>query len=176
MDMTSLERRLLEFDGKNTSCLSEVQTACGDDAGYLDDLIRLCFDSRPLISAGATWILKAELQAGTALQDRHRDDITQGLSEISSWQAALHLLQVVELLDLTAVEVGAFSAWARQYADHPRPFLRAWSLHAGVVLGHRFSQPGSDVQALLAQADRDPAASVRARARQLRKLLQLPGG
>lgn len=173
--MTGLEEHLRDFDGKAISHLSETQMACRGMAVYLDDLIRLSFDPRALVSQGATWILKAELEAGICLSDRHLDDITRGLSGITSWQAALHLLQMVEMLGLTAAQAEAFAEWSQRYAGHPRPFLRAWSLHAQVVLGHHFLQSGRDVQALLAEADRDQAASVRARARQLRKALRLPG-
>ncbi len=172
--MTCLEQHLLEFDGKAISCLSEAQVACGDAADYLDDLIRLCADPRPLVSAGATWILKAELETGKTLPDAHRDSLVQALPGITAWQATLHLMQVVDRLILTAEQGEVLAGWARQYADHKRPFLRAWSLHARVTLAHRFPRPDNDLQALLSEADQDQVASVRARARQLRKALQLP--
>ncbi|WP_306115870.1 MULTISPECIES: hypothetical protein [unclassified Roseovarius] len=174
--MTCLEQRLLEFDGKAVSCLSEAKAACGAGAGYLDDLVRLCFDRRPLVSSGATWILKAELEAGNRLGDSQRGEIVQALHRITSCQAALHLLQVADLLDLSAAEGSDVADWAGQYADHPRPFLRAWSLHSRVTLAHRFAGPGVDVQELLANAAEDEAASVRARAGKLRKALKLPEG
>lgn len=171
--MGCLEEHLRQFDGKAVSCLTEAQVACRQNPDYPDELIRLCFDPRPLISDGASWILKAELEGGLRPSESQREAITHSLSKITSWQAALHLFQVVELLDLSATQAARFADWSRCYADHRRPFLRAWRLHATVTLNHQHPELGQDVRALLAEAEQDNAASVRARARQLRKALRL---
>ncbi len=169
--MSCLEEHLQDYDGKAVTLLSQAQVACRDAPGYLDDLIGLCADTRALISDGATWILKAELEAGQELTEPQRARLVAALGQIDSWQAALHLLQSVEMLELLEEEAAAFLSWADGHAAHARPFLRAWSLHARVVLGLRFPDLDIDPEAALSAADADQAGSVRARARQLRRRL-----
>lgn len=168
-----LEQHLLKFDGKAVSLLSETRIACNSLPGYLDDLIALSFDPRANVADGATWILKVELDDGTRLPPDAIQCIVASLGKIRSWQAALHLCQSVEKLSLTSAQAERFVVWARTYANHTRPFVRAWSLHARVVLGHKFPALEHEASMALQAAEVDQAASVRARARQLRKNLGL---
>lgn len=170
--MPTLEDRLLDYDGKTTSILSEAQSDCRRQPDFLDNVVKLCLDPNPLVSQGATWILKAELDAGTRLSQRHRADIVAALGSIANWQAALHLLQSVERLDLDARQGALFVDWAREYTHHSRPFLRAWSLHAIVALDIGMPELRCASAAALSMAERDPAASVRARARNLRRAFE----
>jgi len=173
--INELERQLLNFDGSAVSFLSEARTACKNSPSYLDDLVVLCFDPRPAVSDGATWILKAELNDCMNLPPELTERIIHSLCSIQSWQAALHLCQLVEKLNLTSAQADCFIEWAQTYASHSRPFLRAWSLHARVILGNRFPEYSHEAELALQAAEGDGAASVSARARQLRKLLALQG-
>ncbi|WP_114391282.1 hypothetical protein [Notoacmeibacter marinus] len=125
MTIGDLERRLLEFDGKAVSILSEAQAACRDQPSYLNDLVDLCFDPRQPVSDSATWILKAELDDGTELPPAVTTQIAESLDEIRPWQAALRLCKSVDMLRLTPAQARRFLKWARLYESHSRPFLRA---------------------------------------------------
>lgn len=173
MTTSELERRLLEFDGKAISVLSEARAARRTDANFLDELATFSFDARSAISDGATWILKAELESGTKLPPKVLARIVGSLDKIRSWQAALHLCQSVEMFELSPKQAKPFLKWARTYANHARPFLRAWSCHARVMIGHKFPDMRNEVALALQSAEADDAASVQARARQLRKSLKL---
>ncbi|MBA4613418.1 hypothetical protein H1W37_17290 [Stappia taiwanensis] len=169
--MDDLEDGLRKFDGTAISSLSEIRAACRGRAGYLNELAAFCADARASVSAGATWLLKAELAEGVELAPEVTAQIVGALDRVVGWQAALHLCQSVEMLELTSAQAGRFLEWARGYADHARPFLRAWSLHARAILGHRFPEFEDEAAIALRTAEADAAASVRARARNLRKLL-----
>lgn len=169
----ALEQHLLKFDGRAVSLLSETRIACSSLPGYLDDLAALCFDPRKYVSDGATWIIKAELDDGVKLPPDATECIVASLGRIQSWQAALHLCQSVEKLSLSPAQAKRFVDWAKTYANHSRPFVRAWSLHARVVLRHKVPEFGQEVRRDLQAAEVDKAASVRARVRQLRKTFGL---
>ena len=160
---------LQAFDGSAISLLSEARTACRGSACFFDDLMAHCLDPEPSISNGATWILKAELEDGASLTPAMTQTLIGSLERLRAWQAMLHVCQLVDYLELTAEQAGRMIAWARSLADHSRPFLRAWSVHVRVVLGRKFKAYQRDADAALALAENDKAASVRARARQLRK-------
>ncbi len=166
---TKLERRLQAFDGVAVSLLSEARAACRETADYFNDLLVLCFDKRPNISIGGTWILKAELAEGAILSPALTDRLVGSLDELKAWQAILHVCQIADRLDLTSEQAGRMIEWGRGLKDHRRPFLRAWSLHMRVVLGQAFPGYQHEVASALAAAENDEAASVRARAGQLQR-------
>lgn len=173
--MTSkLERYLEEYDGKAVSMLSEARAACAGVPGYLDDLVALCLDPRPGVADGATWILKAEVEEGVLLPSELINQIADSLNKIHSWQAKLHLCQVADKLPVNAVQANRFTVWAKKLANHPRSFLRAWGLHVTIVFGLKFKKQRRDLKRVLDVADHDQAACVRARARQLREMIDRP--
>lgn len=168
--MPDLERYLQEFDGVAVSKLSDARYASREDPGYVGDLVRLCRDPRPKVSSGATWILKAECDEGAKFEAEQLDPLISSLDKLPSWQAKLHVCQSIEAFELTPSQVDTVFEWAASLADHGRPFLRGWSLHAMVILSLRFHHLQDEAKAALSVADSDGAASVRARARKLREL------
>lgn len=166
---SDLEILLQEYDGVSTTILSEARMACRSGESYLSDLIALCGDARPLMADGATWILKAEIEDGTVIPSDLVALLVDGLGEVGSWAACLHLCQSVEGIALTSDQAEKYRLWAMALADHDRPFLRAWALHAQVYLIVTYALADGAVVGLLGAAGEDKAASVRARARQLQK-------
>ncbi len=164
---SKLEALLLENDGSNVSCLSEARAACRSDPAFHDTLAALSFDARPKIAEAATWILKAETEDGLTIASSCVELIADALDAIPSWQAQLHICQAIEGFECTAQHAEKFTSWAEGLADHPRPFLRAWSLSARVFLAQQFPELRKASRLALRGAAQDPAASVRARARQL---------
>lgn len=170
--LTELERRLQEFDGVAVSILSEARSACRNDPDFHFELIRLCRDPREHIANGATWIVKAESDDGVHFEPEVLNPLISSLDTLPDWQARLHICQSVDAFVLSRKQAETFFGWAASLADHDRPFLRAWSVHAMVNLSLRFDRLLDGAEAALCAAERDTAASVRARARKLRKLFE----
>ncbi len=168
MTQNLLELHLREYDGQAISLLSEARMACKDRTGYLGDLVALCFDPSPTISDGATWILKAELEDGAEMSPELCEQVVASLGALEAWQAVLHICQAADGFPFSAPQAGGFIRWATTFSDHPRPFLRAWSMNSIVVLGRKFEEFRRGGERALAKAENDTAASVRARARRLR--------
>jgi len=158
---------LLEYDGNSTSILSQTRELYGTDPNFLADLIALVADSRSNLSDGASWILKAELEEGTELSDDLTEKLIASLNEIVSWPTILHILQISDHLPLTEDQTKQMVKWAENYTHHNRPFLRAWSYHTIITLGRRLPDLQGKSNAALVKAQKDPAASVRTRARNL---------
>ncbi|MDF1778390.1 MAG: hypothetical protein P1V13_20365 [Rhizobiaceae bacterium] len=165
---TTLERRLQDYDGVAVSILSEARIACRTAAGFQDDLIRLCCDQRPVIADGATWILKAELEAGVQLSAPLIDRLIASLDDVQSWPARLHLCQCIRHFHLSPGQAFALRLWLGPLLNHQRPFLRAWALDGLCHLPNAGQEP--EILQHLDAMETDPAASVRARARALRKM------
>lgn len=140
------------WDGKTVAELKAV----ADELTAQDhcDLLAACRSDELKIVRGASWVLKAAYERGADIP--FPADLLGGDPH---WEIALHLLQSIQHcpVDLPAETV-------RPYLQHQKPMVRAWALDATVRLG------APDAAKLLSAAADDPAASVRARARNLQKL------
>ena len=144
-----LHATLAAWDGKRTDTLRAL-------AGQLTEedrpaLLRACRSNDELTARAASWVLKACYEAGMDIA--YPADM---LSDELHWEVALHLLQSLQhvAVDIPPELVG-------RYLDHKKPMVRAWALDAYVRLG------ALDAADVLQRAQEDPAASVRARARNL---------
>ncbi len=167
--MRSLEEALKGFDGKATSMLSEIRAAFGDRAAFPSDLVQLAVHGAPQVSDGATWLIKDLLDDGVRLTRSQTEDLVGHLGAISSWQAQLHICQSVRHLETSAELTDACAAWLTPLLNCDRPFLRAWSMDALQHLASRNKDLDGRATAALGAAAEDPAASVRARARNWQK-------
>lgn len=159
--------RLAEFDGKATTLLGEARAAFGSEDGYIDALIVLAGDQDWPVSAGATWLLKYDLERGATLSEAATAKLIATLGDLRHWSALLHLCQSVRHLRPDETQASVMARWLAPLCAHERPFVRAWALDAVVSLGDRFEPLAPQAQAALAAAGEDRAASVRARARKL---------
>ncbi len=166
-----LRAALAGFDGHATTILGEAEAAFGGEAGYLCALIDLAGDGDGNLAIGATWLIKAALESGNTLDATEIAALVVQLPRVTAWPAQLHLCQSIQYLQISGDDAGQLVDWLSPLLAHPRPFLRAWSLDALA----RVSQTGPDFADrfanALAKAERDDAASVRARARNLRGAL-----
>lgn len=148
MDLTSVFQN---WDGKTVADLRRVadQLVPADHPA----LLTACRSNDPLAARAASWVLKAAYEDGA--QIAFPADVLAGNPH---WEIALHLLQSIQhcVVDLPPEIV-------RPYLTHQKPIIRAWALDAVVRLG------APDADELRRAAADDPAASVRARARNLQK-------
>lgn len=164
---TDLRTALLAFDGKAISLLSEAAAAHGSAPDYLDQLLSFITAPEPQLGAGASWLIKAHLEAGHGLTNVQSQVLLEALKADLDWATALHILQSVKFLDVgVASDDGALKA-VEDYARHARPFVRAWALDAFVRLATPHPGLEKQIARLLKQGHADVAASVRARARRL---------
>ncbi len=168
--MPDLLRALREFDGKTTSVLLDIRARFGAGDGFLADLATLIACPDGAVSDGATWLIKNSAENGVVPGGSARAAIIARLDGVTRWQAALHLCQTVEFLDLTSDEARRFATWAAEFLDHERPFLRAWSMAAFQHAAQRAPDLADPAEAALRRAEGDASASVRARARKMRAL------
>lgn len=140
-----------DWDGKRVADLRAAADAL-EPCDYAA-LIAGCRGKDAKIARAASWVLKAAYDAGVDIP--FPADV---LTADPHWETALHLLQSVQ-----HAPVDLPPEMVVHYLNHDKPMLRAWALDAYVRLG------GPEAESLLVQAANDPAASVRARARNLVK-------
>ena len=119
------------------------------------------------MSEGATWLLRAWLEAGATLSDRQVVELADRLERIGSDWARLHIAQAVGSLPVPAEVAERFAAFLRGGLVSERPFLRAWAMDGMVRLAREHPDYSEEADLALHAAFADPAASVKARARRV---------
>ncbi len=158
------------YDGRSPTVLSEISARHRERAGFLEALIGLIGDDDRMVSEGATWVLKSELETGRRLDESLTARLVAAADRVTAWQAQLHLCQIVAHLEVPESARAPLRTWLIQRLDADRPFLRAWALDG---LCHLSDGP---LGSLLDRMADDPSASVRARVRNLRRQVAQRGG
>ena len=167
--MSSLLEDLRAYDGKAITLLSEAEARHSGAAGYLAELVALSTHPDAHISDGATWLLKASLEKGGRLPATETAALIANLDQIVEWPAQLHVCQMLEAISVPRAGAHRLADWLSGLLNHERPFLRAWSMSAFQALAAQHPAFAPRAKAALEAAESDPAASVRARARNLEK-------
>ena len=115
----------------------------------------------------ATWLLRAYLERGADLDRSRVAALLRSLPRLQHDDAKLHLCQSVALLDVPTRSAEPLARFLRPCAEGEAKFLRAWAVDAFVRLARQHSRYADEAGRWLERARRDPAASVRARARRI---------
>ncbi|HAE28882.1 MULTISPECIES: hypothetical protein [Hyphomonas] len=165
----ALKNQLAAFDRKSPSVLTEAAATYGSGETYFDMLADLSADEDDAVSSGATRLIKHHAENGEALAPDQCVTLANHLDRITAWDAQLHICQSARLLPYPDKVTDRLLTFARPLLAHRRPFLRAWSLDLVCHLAERDPGITAEAEKVLALAEEDPAASVRARARNLGK-------
>ncbi|HRJ50012.1 MAG: hypothetical protein KF787_13420 [Phycisphaeraceae bacterium] len=176
--MTSLRSDLAHYDGRHTDVLERIAASLRDDARAIQRLVDIASGSpRDRVAVAATWVLLrlCEDHGSFSLDAPTITRLRAVLTATDHWETRLHILQALANVDLAAVltrtQRESLVAAARVTADDDKPFVRAWSLNLLGLLGGLVStRQGAEIARLIAAADRNGPASIRARLRRLRKV------
>lgn len=167
--MPKLYDALCAYDGKAITLLSEAQAKHGKTPTFLTELVALAASENSRVSEGATWLIKANLEKGIRLTPDQTQNLVENLKKVTTWQAQLHTCHSFEYFDIPVDQASSVADWLIPLLQHQRPFLRAWSMNAFQILAAQHKKYLKQAKAALTDAEKDPAASVRARARNVSK-------
>lgn len=159
---------LADYDGKTVAQLEAIRDSREVTGALLSECIDLLDAPGPEVSVGASWLLRAWLEAGAALDATQISALADRLEHVTAPWARLHVCQTIR--SLGAPEPPAsdrIAGFLRECRASPRPFLRAWATDGMHALARHHPQYGPEADRMLAEAFTDAAASVRARARRI---------
>ncbi|RNC80267.1 MAG: hypothetical protein ED559_00155 [Phycisphaera sp.] len=164
----ALRDDILNWDGKSAAGITDTYEAHANSRGFLGRLIAL--SGEPECEVGATWLVKHHIEAGASMNADQTDRwyaLAPGLTE---WGAKLHLLQCMPAVPVPSGHARRIERWLSACLTIEQKFVRAWALsgYADLARAHpRYHDQAIDM--LEDARENDPAASVRARARQVLK-------
>ncbi len=169
--MAELEDDLMEalanWDGRHTAPLKECFRRNREEPGLADALLHRIGSTDIRVAEGSSWLLKAALETGTSLSPAQVSALIGILPALRGKNTILHVCQSVRHLTVDRTQADALVHHLERFLIDERPFLRAWSLDALAAVAARHPVFRERAAAALLQAREDPAASVRARARNL---------
>ncbi|MEO1225871.1 MAG: hypothetical protein AAFX92_16760 [Pseudomonadota bacterium] len=165
-----IDEAIAAFDGTGVEPLREVAGKAEASPAVIDHLINVGFGNEQNPQIAATWLLKHYLDQGFALTDAQNRAIADSLNRLTDWQAQLHLAQSFGRLRCTDEQAAKVVEVLKAWFQSDRKFLRAWACDALWQLGKHHEGVRDTAFATLLAAEADPAASVRARARNLLKM------
>ena len=165
----ALTEALGDFDGKTTAPLERFAAAYSADAELVAALCDFAASDDDNLQAAATWLLKRFGVTGAQLSPSQSETLLRLLTRETGWLPRLHVLQMMETLSVPAALAAPLMGALTTQATGANTFIRAWSVHGAVALADEHPAYRDRVLDLLAAAEQDEAASVRARIRRTRK-------
>lgn len=165
--------RVLEFDGKTTGSLEAACKAVGKGFTEFERLFELADSQDTRLQIAATWALRKLLELGAEMTADHCATFIETAAAQSAWEAQLHIVQSLQFIRNEDLNTRRLAETITPWHAAKRPFLRAWTIDAICHLAARDPSLKEAASALLAKGEQDPAASVRARVRNLRKAMTL---
>ena len=165
--MKDLDAATAAFDGKHKEPLEAFAARQAPTAAVIRALTAAAGGSDQKHQSAATWLLKRFQEQGYVCSEEETAGLLGLFGSVGPWEAKLHLLQM--LPGLVIREDRAPALWTlvkgEGFLQGPNKFVRAWSYNALAVLATQHPAYRKDAAALLAAAQEDEAASVRARIR-----------
>ena len=162
-----LQAALATFTGNEVSLLSEVKARFRSQPDFETSITALAASDDPMMSRAAMWVILECVREGTLLVHRISAALHPHLQALADWQAVLCLLQAFDQLSQPIDHAESYADFAEANLSHQRPFLRAWSMNTLCRLARFHPELAARAQRTHQNAINDPAASVRARARNI---------
>lgn len=117
------EQEIASWDGKSTDDIKVIYDAHNAEINFADIIIALLFTES--CEKGATWLLKAWLEAGNELEQLQVERIYGSLDQLKNWEAKLHVLQSIPFMPISSTASSNLYAFLRVTLTDPNKFVRA---------------------------------------------------
>ena len=132
---------------------------------YLTRLVSLVRSGRSQVEA--SWLIKRQLETNQTPDSRTCAEVLELLMLDADWQAHLHLLQCMRLLDLSRAPIAALRETVLAKLKSPNKFIRAWA-YDGLFRLAQLKHPDAATDLLrISDAAHNESPAVRARIRKL---------
>lgn len=162
-----IEQEIASWDGQSTDDINAIYDAHNAESNFADMIIALSL--KESCEKGATWLLKAWLEAGNELEQLQVERIYGSLDQLKHWEAKFHVLQSIPYMPISCTSSNNIYAFLSVTLTDPNKFVRAWSYNGFYELSRQHSEYIYETKKYFEMAMRDEAPSVKARIRNAMK-------
>lgn len=163
----NIKQKMASWDGKSAAKIKSIYDIHKADDKFLDTIIDCLFVDN--YEKGATWLLKAWLEAGNYIAPQQITHIYSSLEQLKYWEAKLHILQSIPFMPISNAESNKVHSFLRLTLTDQNKFVRAWSYNGFYELSRQHARYKSETNHFFEMAIRDEAQSVKARIRNIIK-------
>ncbi|MDE2952639.1 MAG: hypothetical protein OXT68_17960 [Chloroflexota bacterium] len=163
------------YDGKGIDSLAPVAAGIAPSPAVLQALCDFVGSEDARVQSAASWLLRRYAGAGAILSQMQTEQALAVLTIASHWEARLHVLQMMGDLILPSKRVEQLWLALIEQSKDVNKFIRAWSYHGLAVIADQHPPYRGRALSLLAAAEGEEAASVRARIRRIRVTFKWAG-
>ena len=160
---------LKAFDGKHTDPLETLTTHLSPTATVIRALCTIAKNDDAKLQTAATWVLKRFQENSVSFSPAQIEDCLGLLNQVTYWEAKLHLLQMLPGFVISADRKNALQDILKAGLNNDNKFVRAWSYNGLSELAAQYPEFRAEVAELLETGQREEAASIRARIRNILK-------
>ena len=162
---------IAEWDGKSKQSITQIYASYCNSAGLLTALLDLF--SSPKVQSGATWLFKKHCETQTVQLDIDQSrDFHAALENLVSWEAQLHVLQSIPLLNNVKWNSDKLLPFFDRGLSSENKFVRAWSYYAYAELAANIPSLRQEAERVIAAGfENENAGSIKARLRKARSRL-----
>ncbi len=154
------------FDGRSVDPFKDVAATLPRTGESIRLLLELAREPDERLRHGATWVLKAWILDGVTLDARSTSALIRCIGDPAMPpMSVVNLQQALPAMRFTAAQARKLHDILLEQTSHEVSFLRGWAYNGLDVVACVRPDYRAEVDRLLAQAAKDPAASVRARVR-----------
>ena len=121
----------------------------------------------PDAAVAASWVLRHWLEGGTSLGSRRTAALVARLGDLGHADARLHVCQSIAHYDVPDRSSDSLADFLREAAGDEHKLVRAWAIDGFVRLAAQHPRFTEEAELWLERGREDPAASVRARVRNI---------
>ncbi len=162
-----IDRAFAAFDGRHVASLDFLATTLEPSDAILRVLIEKCRAGDERVQTAASWIVKRLLERGARPAPAVLDRFISAMAGVAGWEARLHLAQSIRWIEPSEAQAMSAARILSRWFDADSKFLRAWACDGLWHLGTLHPCLEAEARRIATLAEADPAASVRARARNL---------
>lgn len=126
-----LREQLANWDGKSTLYLTNLYDVVKSEPVSINQLFGLLADVK--VQAAATWLIKYALEDGSLIKQSLIYKLYDSVDELVTWQAKLHLLQMIPLVVVPEKLKYWLSRFCHSATEDENKFVRAWGYNGQFV-------------------------------------------
>ena len=124
----SIETDIRQWNGKSAHDIRAIYLRHSARPKLTESLVALCADDD--LETGATWLLKHHLEETPGTLDCVLSERLINLGTgFGSWEARLHLLQMLDRLEIPQTAVEPLSQFTDACLEDRKTLVRAWTYH-----------------------------------------------
>lgn len=164
----SIYKKLNSYDGKRVAPFQEIAEELAIQPDALEVTLSIIESNEEHAHVGGTWILKNLLELGLESDGSLCKKVLRWLRESTEIDARLHLLQILNLIEIPSSCHPPLYAKARELTSDRNTFVRAWAYNALGLIAQRNPQFLAETKQRFEQAQQKEAPSIRARIRNIK--------